>query len=503
MGVGRQVQPTGGQRRLELGRPVAPIAQGVDDFVDIGQEVQTDRGVGTQSLVEREVTCLAAELAPLQSLEFGIGGVIVIGPGVEALHPIDDQVWIDEREGRIARSLICGLVSLVLAAHVHRHPANGPIEHRRQFADADRLAIVLATGAATLDRPAKRSARRRLVVDRIEVDPLAIARVPGSDRACRPIGAPRVGLVSVREGAGGPRLVDQRELPLGRRQGLDLGIDRFGFRHAGQERRRALADRNDLQRRFPFGVKTEEFRHGPVREGGDDLGPVVERVGDREQVRDRRPRVPEGVAKGSFLVLPGVSPPRRGGDDRERGVRDAVVARGRGEDTPVVALAEHVQRQRARIEVVDAGLECRAVSGVVSLAEVATDHVEIDVVQRPGRRRGPEQQAPAAPIDRLRDPRGVVTERRHRLEIRIVSPIGVELVGSRYLAVRRRLRDRRECGLLGRAEPIGERPRRQVHVLLVRPRLVVEVQAVASLANASRRVFRPFVVLAGADCHGW
>jgi len=171
------------------------------------------------------------------------------------------------------------------------------------------------------------------VIDRLECNPFAVAGFAGADRSHRPPGSPGVGRAAVLESASRPRLVDQRELPLVRRERFGVGIDRvdvcrtgIGVGTGGEIELGigvSRTDRYDLEWRFAFGLESEQVRDGTIREAGDDLGAVVERVGDRQQVREVRPGVPERVAKRSVPVLPGVSPPRRGRDDRQRRVGDA------------------------------------------------------------------------------------------------------------------------------------------------------------------------------------
>ena len=492
MGVGPEVEPARGHGGLELGHPVPPIAERVDDVLEVGQEVQTDRGVPAQSLIQREVGRLPAELARLESLEFARVGMVVVATGLYALHFVDDQVRVDERQRR-------GGPGVGPRSDVHRNSPDRPVEDGRQRPEADRLAVVLPTGATTTDRPVDRPTRGRLRIDRLEFDSVAVAGIAGTDRVgvAGSVGTPRRGGRSVLEGPGAPGLADQRELAFGRRERFRVGVDRLEVVAVGRGNGIARADRHDLEGGLAVGVDAEQVGDGTVREAGHDLGPVVERVGDREQVRKRRPGVPERVAEGAIPVLPGVSPPRRGRDDRQRSLGDGVVpARGR-EDASVVALTEDVERESAGVDVVDAGREISSrfaspgVTGRVGL-EVATDEIEVDVIERAGGRGGPEEQRAAAPFDLLRDPGCVVRERRGSLAV------GAAIAGR--IAVGRRLGDRRQRRLLWRANPIGKRDRRQARIHLVRRRFVVEVQAVATLANALRRVFRPAVVL---DRTGW
>jgi len=184
------------------------------------------------------------------------------------------------------------------------------------------------------------------VIDRLECNPFAVAgfagcrSVPPAARIARSRPAPPF------SSASRPRLVDQRELPLVRRERFGVGIDRvdvcrtgIGVGTGGEIELGigvSRTDRYDLEWRFAFGLESEQVRDRTIREAGDDLGAVVERVGDRQQVREVRPGVPERVAKRSVPVLPGVSPPRRGRDDRQRRVGDARVLAGAREHAAVV-----------------------------------------------------------------------------------------------------------------------------------------------------------------------
>lgn len=65
MGVCRQIEPPGRDRGLELREPIPPIAELLDDAVEIRHEVETGRRVRAEGLIEREMARLAAQLAVL------------------------------------------------------------------------------------------------------------------------------------------------------------------------------------------------------------------------------------------------------------------------------------------------------------------------------------------------------------------------------------------------------------------------------------------------------
>jgi len=89
--VGPEIQSACCQRRLELCHPVAAIAERVDDRCEVSHEVDADRGVGGQPLIQREVARLAATLAGPQALEFAPGRMVLVGPRLEAVDAVDDE----------------------------------------------------------------------------------------------------------------------------------------------------------------------------------------------------------------------------------------------------------------------------------------------------------------------------------------------------------------------------------------------------------------------------
>jgi uncharacterized protein (TIGR00269 family) len=74
VGSGCQVQPPGGRGRLRLCRPVATVPERVGHRVEVGQEVETDGGVGPEALPERQVPGLPSTIARPQQFEFAGAG---------------------------------------------------------------------------------------------------------------------------------------------------------------------------------------------------------------------------------------------------------------------------------------------------------------------------------------------------------------------------------------------------------------------------------------------
>ena len=92
--------------------------------------------------------------------------------------------------------------------------------------------------------------------------------------------------------------------------------------------------------------------------------------------------VPEAMAVRASLVLPGVSPVRRGTDQNQRRSRDSGVrARRFNQKSTVIAGAQPMEREIMRSELVNASRE---------IGEILCDQIEIDVIQSTGIRVGAE-----------------------------------------------------------------------------------------------------------------
>jgi len=210
---------------------------------------------------------------------------------------------------------------------------------------------------------------------------------------------------------------------------------------------------------------------------------VARGVGDREQIRQYRPGVPERVAVGALAVFPGVAPPLGGGDDGDGRLGDGgIVAGGVREESAIVALPEHVEAVGFGVEVVDAGAIGAAVAG---------DEVEVDVVEfaRAGRRTERGRLAPN--FEFFRHPGGVVGE---GAEVR--AAVGCRCVTWWVGVVGR---DRFERGIVGWVEVAIGRHAGEVDVAFGRAGLVLEVELERPFAEALAGVVRALVVLAGVD----
>lgn len=338
--------------------------------------------------------------------------MVLIRAGGESLDAVCDTIGVDEPERRAVRE-----------SGVDRRSSCRPVQHGRERPETHWLALVFPAGTPPPDRHVKRPLRFGVVIDGIESDTVAATGLPAADRPVA--GAPLAGPVAVFEFARAPGLVDGRVVLLALGKRARLGGDRFDV--GGVGRFVSGADRDEFERGLLGGIDADQLRDGVVREPEDDLGAHIERVSDREQVRKRRPRVPERVAEGPLAVLPGVAPPRRGRHDRDRSLGDRIGATGGGEGAPVIALAEDVQREATGLEMVDARVEIGAIAG---------HEIQIDMIQRAGRRGRPKQQIAVAPPDSLGDSRRIVTQLCQRFEIH--SSAAVVAIGIRF-------GDRREC----------------------------------------------------------
>src|SRR5439155_22958772 len=240
-------------------------------------------------------------------------------------------------------------------------------------------------------------------------------------------------------------------------------------------------ERNEGKSPFPSRVQSEQVLDVPIRETCDDLGCESLSGGHGEQVRVERSSVPEGMAVGSVLVLPGVAPVRRGARDEGRRLSQRRLAAGSLDDrASVITDTQAPKREVVRAEVVNARWQIR---------EVTAGEIEIDVVESARVRCRPEVDVAAGGALDLRDPGRVVEDTGERLEAR-------HLLGWLGLSTGQR-RDRAERGDGSGLEPTRERDRLEIAVELERDRLVGPVEVVRVRAQPLLGVLRPLVIAAG------
>src|SRR5207245_5795915 len=101
------------------------------------------------------------------------------------------------------------------------------------------------------------------------------------------------------------------------------------------------------------------------------------------EVREQGPGVPEEVAVATRLILPRVPPVDRGEKNRRRAPGDRLVGDRVGEECPHVARAKAPQREVARAEVVEPGLEP---------VDPAHGDIGLSLVERARRRGGAKEE---------------------------------------------------------------------------------------------------------------
>ena len=137
---------------------------------------------------------------------------------------------------------------------------------------------------------------------------------------------------------------------------------------------------NERDGRFLGRVHVEQLIDRTVGEAHDHARRDALAAGDRQQVRQHRAAVPEGVAIRTRLVLPGIAPPGAGQYYVERRVGDAWLGASRIDQVlPEVAAPKQSQAVVMGAVVIDARRQ---------VIEPATHQVQLDVEQRARARRG-------------------------------------------------------------------------------------------------------------------
>src|SRR2546422_2601960 len=250
---------------------------------------------------------------------------------------------------------------------------------------------------------------------------------------------------------------------------LDRGDGRGG-RPLGPER-------HQFQDGFTLGVHAERAADGGVDEARVETRRQPERTAHRQEVREQGPGVPEEVAVATRLILPRVPPVDRGEKNRRRAPGDRLVGDRVGEECPHVARAEASQREVARAEVVEPGLEP---------VDPAHGDIGLGLVERARRRGGAKEDLTAPGVRlllghpcRVVEERGEVGQGHAR-----GGPLGSGREGGEGV-------DRERVDLA------RQRERREIRVDLEGKRLDVPGESVAARADRRGRVCRPIVVLAG------
>ena len=292
-------------------------------------------------------------------------------------------------------------------------------------------------------------------------------------------GAPPRHLIGIVEDACPVHRCEARLVLRGARQRVHAVVDGGGpIGRSGRSTCGGTASqRHDHERVLLGRADTEEVGHFVVDEAAEHPRRDARSLGDREQVRQDGTGIPEEVSVPALPVLPGGAPRDPREHQGHRCAADAPVGGGPRQERPVVASAEPPQGELDRIEVVDASRQAR---------QVATDHVDLDGVERAGRGGGPEEERP---------PTGHPRPARH--------PCREEQETGQLREPPRRRRDVHTAGehLDRRRIPLRQVDRQgdrlEVRVVLQRDRHVGEVEEVPASADALDGVVGGVVEQAG------
>src|SRR3989475_11700104 len=158
-------------------------------------------------------------------------------------------------------------------------------------------------------------------------------------------------------------------------------IDRLE-RAAGGRDRGFAANHDQLERDLASRVEPQQTVDLAVHESRQHARGELEAAGDGEEVGEHRPGVPEEVAVGARLVLPGVAPVDPGEQDGRGAARERVVAGSRRERLANVAGAQAAKGKVTGREVIEARVEPR---------DLTSRYIHLGLVERGRRGRGAEE----------------------------------------------------------------------------------------------------------------
>src|SRR3989454_1651997 len=254
-------------------------------------------------------------------------------------------------------------------------------------------------------------------------------------------------------------------------------IDRFE-RAAGRCDGGFVPDHDQLESDLARRIEAQQTVHLAVRESRQHARGEPEAAGDGEEVGEHRPGVPEEVAVGARLVLPGVAPVDPGEQDGRGAARERVVTGSRCERLAKVAGAQAAKGKVTGTEVIEARVEP---------SDLTNGHIHLGLVERARRGRGAEEDLAPTRVGLLPGHAGGVVEERCELAQRECRAIRLP-AGDGSEGVDRR-----------RVELARQRERRELRVDLERERLDVPLERVAAGADRRGRVCGPVVVLAGGQ----
>src|SRR5919106_1089333 len=356
-GVGGEVEAAADDSPLELGGPIAAIAEPGEDRLEIREAVDVRPGCRRKPLEEAESARDRTKLAFLEELERPLRAPEVVGTGRQTLHRVCDHVEVEQARLRVLREV-----------RGNRGGRDG--ERSGKLLEGERARDVETTRRA----PAENDALERLG------RPVRLReRTKGKDvaqgiwfRTGKEHAAPACDLLPVLEAGRAVDCADCRVFDLSRRQRLGLEVQRGGIRHRRWRLGRS-PEWNEGKGPLPSRVQSEEVLDVPIRETCDDLGCESPSGGHGKQVRVECSTVPEGMAVGSVSVFPGVAPVRGGARDDDRRLSQRRFTAGSlDERVAVVTDTQAPKREVVRAEVVDARRKMR---------EVTAGEIEVDVVE--------------------------------------------------------------------------------------------------------------------------
>src|SRR6266511_2718749 len=153
-------------------------------------------------------------------------------------------------------------------------------------------------------------------------------------------------------------------------------VDRFE-RAAGRRDGDFVPDHDQLESDLARRIEPQQTVDLAVHESRQHARGEPEAAGDGEEVSEHRPGVPEEVAVGARLVLPGVAPVDPGEQDGRGAARDRVVAGSRRERLANVAGAQAAKGKVAGTEVIQARVEPR---------DLTNSHIHLGLVERADRK---------------------------------------------------------------------------------------------------------------------
>src|SRR5213593_277197 len=254
-------------------------------------------------------------------------------------------------------------------------------------------------------------------------------------------------------------------------------IDRFE-RAAGRRAGGFVPDHDQLESDLARRIEAQQTVRLAVHESRQHARSEPETAGDGEEVGEHRPGVPEEVAVGARLVLPGVAPVDPGEQDGRGAAREGVVAGSRRERLANVAGAQAAKRKVTGTEVIETRVEAR---------DLTKRHIHLGLVERARRGCSAEEDLSPTRVGLLPGHAGGVVEERR------------ELAQRKCRAIRLRAGDGGERVDRRRVELARQRERRELRVDLERERLDVPLERVAAGADRRGRVCGPVVVLAGGQ----